>query len=305
MLDNPIKTAALAQVLTDAREQPKVSKSVADWFQDNVVKSRSGLFSMTTTLTPEMARLLLGGNESNRTISNAHVQRLVSDIKDGAWALNGESIKISGDGRLADGQHRCHAVILADKPIATVVTFGVDYDLRTTTDQGKTKTVGDYLSMESNTKSASTVAATARLLLAHRLGVRYLGAVKSIITKTRIRQEYYDNQKSIDAAVAFSVSNVSARAFGGQSFIAAAMVILSRKSPNAEDFILQFIKGNDLKSGDPILVARERFIREPRMVMYERITLIIKAFDAWLDGREVTRIQIKGRYAIGNKKAKR
>ena len=290
---------------TDSGGQPPVvSKTAADWFHYSVIRSRREVFSEVVEVTPEIARLFLGGNDANRAVTISHVAKLAADITDGRWDLNGESIKIARDGRLADGQHRCHAVIMADTPIRTVVTFGVDYESRVTTDQGKAKSVGDYLAMSHGTTNANNAAAAARILLAHRLGIRSdTGSGKnSPITKTRIYAEYEAHQRDIDSAVSSLAAHGTSRVLGGPSTLAAALVLLRRKSPAADDFIDKFVKGHNLSDGDPILAARDRLIREPHMRVAERLTLLTKAFDAWLEGRELSRIAVKTRKDKGGKR---
>jgi len=282
----------------DGGGQPAlVSKTAADWFHYSVIRSRSGIFSEVVDVTPEIAQILLYGNEKNRHIVGSHVARLSADIVGGRWDLNGESIKVARDGRLADGQHRCLAVIETGIPIRTIVTFGVDYGSRVTTDQVRVKTVGDYLSMSHGTTNANNAAAAARLLLATRLGLRGdagMGGKGNSITKTRIFAEYEEHQKEIDNANSTLGEYRTTRVLGGLSTLIAALVLLRRISPSADDFILKFIKGHDLSAGDPILAARDRMLRE-KMTATDRITLLTKAFDAWLAGRTATKFIVKSR----------
>lgn len=284
------------RILGEAPKAVTVHKDTGEWFTSRVERSRAGVFSEVVKLTPDLARLLLAGNKNNRVVNNNHVMRLAADMKDGKWALNGEAIIVSPDGSLCTGQHRCHAVIVANTAIQTVMTFGVDYDTRTTNDQGMAKTVANYLSMsDTPVPNASICASAARILLIRRLGV---DGGRSI-TKTRIQAEYFANQKAIDTAATFFTGHKVSRTFGGTSMLTAALVVLRRISPSADDFMLKLIKGNDLSSGDPILVARERFMKDAGMRQGERMVLIERAFDAWLDNRKVERIQIKRRIDAG------
>lgn len=275
-----------------------VSKSIADWFTDKIERSRNGVFSEVVTLTPDLARLLLVGNKHNRVINNNHVQRIAEDIKAGKWYLNGEAIIVSPEGFLCTGQHRCHAVILSDTPVQTVMTFGVAYDTRFSNDQGLNKTVANYLSMRGEpVLNASICASAARILLIRRLGMDS-GAH---ITKTRIQAEYDANKKAIDNAASFFASRKVGRIFGGPSMMTAALVLLRRIGPAADDFMARLVDGNDLSAGDPILIARDRFIKDTRMRQGERMMLIEKAFDAWCEGRKITQFQVKRRIDAGRK----
>jgi hypothetical protein len=269
-----------------------VSKTVADWFHYSVIRSRSGLFAETVTLTPEMARLFLSGNDANRAVNQKHIDGMVSDIVDGRWCFNGESLKIATDGRLADGQHRCYAVIAADAPIKTVVIFGVAYDSRLTTDQNRVKGTADYLSMQYGTAYATTASVVAGYLLRLRTGYSLNGGGPTI-TKVRIRAEYEKFQNEIDSAV-LSVGTVGGgRPLVPNSMLATALVLLRRKSPSADDFIEKLKTGKDLSGLDPILKARETLIRSPRMTRDERMTLIMRAFDHWSNNREVSHYKVK------------
>ena len=277
--------------------RPEAGESVADWFHYNVTRSRDGLFSEVTEVTPEKAKLILSGNEANRSVNSSHMRRLASDIKDGLWDLNGESIKIAHDGRLADGQHRCFAVIMAGVPISTVITWGVDYESRITTDQNRPKGVGDYLAMAHSTENSMCAAAVSRILLSERIGVD-----RKKLTKVRIYTEYEDNKKHIDSAVSKVLSFGKMKPLGGPASVAAALVLLRQASLNADDFIEKFVVGNDLSSGDPILVARDRLMRDQHMKPADKIRLIRKAFEAWSSGRKVDRFQVRSR---GDKDARK
>ena len=58
------------------------------------------------TITPEIAKTMLGENVNNRRISRDNVNLFAREIRNGEWRFNGEAIKFSKDGRLLDDQHR-------------------------------------------------------------------------------------------------------------------------------------------------------------------------------------------------------
>jgi len=76
-------------------------------------------------LTPEKAMEMLDRNKNNRPLSDSHVQRIAGQIRAGKWIFNGDTIKISDDGEVVDGQHRLWACIESKKPIETVIVYGV------------------------------------------------------------------------------------------------------------------------------------------------------------------------------------
>lgn len=99
------------------------------------------------TITPEIAKTMLGENVNNRRISRDNVNLFAREIRNGEWRFNGEAIKFGKDGRLLDGQHRLLAVIAADKPLTTLVIRGLEDETQQTMDSGKTRTLGDVLTL--------------------------------------------------------------------------------------------------------------------------------------------------------------
>lgn len=94
------------------------------------------------TITPEIAKTMLGENVNNRRISRDNVNLFAREIRNGEWRFNGEAIKFGKDGRLLDGQHRLLAVIAADKPLTTLVIRGLEDETQQTMDSGKNPHLG-------------------------------------------------------------------------------------------------------------------------------------------------------------------
>ncbi len=105
------------------------------------------------TITPTEAKRMLEGNTNNRRLSKIRVRELAEAIRRGDWSLNGESLKFNGK-QLLDGQHRLHAVVEANKPIKTLVVWGLNPNVFLTLDQQKRRSVIDALHIngEENTK---------------------------------------------------------------------------------------------------------------------------------------------------------
>ena len=92
------------------------------------------------TITPEIAKTMLGENVNNRRISRDNVNLFAREIRNGEWRFNGEAIKFGKDGRLLDGQHRLLAVIAADKPLTTLVIRGLEDETQQTMDSAEKRT---------------------------------------------------------------------------------------------------------------------------------------------------------------------
>lgn len=123
------------------------------------------------TITPEIAKTMLGENVNNRRISRDNVNLFAREIRNGEWRFNGEAIKFGKDGRLLDGQHRLLAVIAADKPLTTLVIRGLEDETQQTMDSGKTRTLGDVLTLRGEKNSTQLASLARAVYLADQLGM--------------------------------------------------------------------------------------------------------------------------------------
>ena len=106
----------------------------------------SALSTNLEMITPELARALLK-SDGNRPFRRALALRYDESMNRGAWTINGESIKIGESGRLLDGQHRLHAVILHGRPVEMLVTRGIVNEQQAflTMDSGSKRKTADRL----------------------------------------------------------------------------------------------------------------------------------------------------------------
>lgn len=253
----------------------------ADWLEAQIAKSRNGVVSQIAELTPALARVLLNRNEDNRKVSDIIVASYARDMRNGAWQFNGEPIIVSADGKLNDGQHRCEAVVQADVSVRMLFVFGVHRSTRTTLDQGKIRSVGDFLSMGGhvNVNQLGAAAHAAWQYLAY--GQLATGSSKRA-TKSEIIA-FVEANPDIIKSVAFT-HRKGADAVGGRPTLAFVHWALWQKCGRikADGFIEKLIDGADLSSKSPILYARNRLINgRGRLKANERAELIFKAWNAY------------------------
>lgn len=113
---------------------------------------------------PATATKILNKNTMNRPLRDGRVDRYAAEMKAGKWRLNGETIKITKDGDLLDGQHRLFAVIEAGVAVDLMIIEGLDPSVMPTIDTGAPRSMGDVLAIGGG-KNANTVAATLRWLV--------------------------------------------------------------------------------------------------------------------------------------------
>lgn len=133
------------------------------WLSDRIAQGRKGVYAEIAHMTPEIAQLLLDSNADNRRLNPGKVREYTEKMRAGIFELNGQSIIVSRDGFLNDGQHRCAACINSGAAIDTVMVFGVQRDSRYTVDAGMKREAGQLLSMR-GVKNAHANATMAKLL---------------------------------------------------------------------------------------------------------------------------------------------
>lgn len=96
------------------------------------------------TITPEKAKKYLEHNCINRKPNKSRVSQYATDMRNGKWQLNGETIIFDEDGMLKNGQHRLMAVVEADIPVQFLVVRGVPRD-SSLQDRGRMRSVSDAM----------------------------------------------------------------------------------------------------------------------------------------------------------------
>ena len=121
------------------------------------------------TITPQMAADLLKRKLPNRPLSKARVRALIDDLRSGRWQTNGESIILTEDLELIDGQHRLQAVYESGIAITAMVVVGIDRAVSMSIDQGRAKVGADMLAMHDMT-NVNLLASTGRWLFRYERG---------------------------------------------------------------------------------------------------------------------------------------
>lgn len=284
--------------MTNVAEAPKKGKDkskfytqsdlakAGSWLKGALQKSQSSVTAMEVALTPVLAEALLDANEGNRRIKDRKVDDYARDMANGNWKLNGETIIVSKDGYLNDGQNRCMAVIQANKAIKTMMVFGVDRDTRDTIDHGIGRSPGDDLALN-GFHDTVVLAAAARMIWQWRT----YGFIQHSGIKAPTRVELIELAKRNPGLVK---SSLEVKSKGSKPKALASIAILTFcnfafKTVAHETSVAYFfdalIEGNDLKRGDPILNCRNRLIAERSILSTsEKVELLFRAWNAHRQG---------------------
>lgn len=123
-------------------------------------------------LSPEEAMRMLESNHLNRPLNDQHVKRIAGQIITGKWRFNGDTIKISEDGGILDGQHRLWAISEAKIAVETIVVRGIQRDAFATIDTlRKPRNGADVLALNGATSHRQYTSAALQWLARWQRGI--------------------------------------------------------------------------------------------------------------------------------------
>lgn len=245
------------------------------------------------TITPEMAKEMLRGNQRNRPLKKNYVRVLSDEMKARKWALNGVPIIFNGK-LLIDGQHRLEACVHSGCSFATLVVSDVDADAFTTIDTGKKRSAADTLATKGE-KHYSAMAAAATIVYVYYNGdagekARFTGKSGNNRLMAEVLKTYPALRHSVSHCISRSTKILPI------SLMCAAHYIFTRTDAVlADNFIERLASGNDVKAGSPMEELRSRLIdnytssrKRSRGYIF---SMVIKAWNAERTGRNVIRLR--------------
>lgn len=223
-------------------------------------KEENALDIVIENVTPQKALEYLekanAAGVRNRSVSDARVQMFKEAIKKGEWRVTHQGIAFDKDGNLIDGQHRLWGCVESEKPIQVVVTRGVAAIDMTLIDRGRSRSLGDVLTID-GVKGGAKKAAIARMLGAFIKGngegdpkfQRLLDSeVRKIVVQFDADLEWFSNLK---------VNGPFASAPLAACFVYAHSIAPAAVEAIAEKFLL----GTNLQRGDPMHTMRQHLLR--------------------------------------------
>jgi hypothetical protein len=249
------------------------------------------------------ARALLTKNVKNRPLNQRTVARYAADMRRGAWATTGDTIKIGRSGLVIDGQHRLAAIVEADASVTIAIAYDVPDESFDSIDIGRARKGSDALSIIGK-HNQTTLAAAARLAFFDERGMLDIGN-KWLSPIAKLTPTNRDIVATVDAypdlaECADDVRGVyrhagALLAYGLGAFLLFKFRRLSEA--DADRFFSSLHDGAGLSPGDPLLLLRERLIRnrsekrklEPR----EIYAITVKVWNATRQGRPMSPAAIR------------
>lgn len=253
-------------------------------------------------LSPADARDMLTRNTHNRPPREGDVLKWAAEMEAGLWRMNGEPIKFGESGRLIDGQHRLMALALQedDAKVEFLVVCGLPDDTQRTMDQGRGRSLSDVLTLDGLDVSRS-LAGAIRAYLLWSEGLMFVdrntaGARLTNPYITRWSQGHLDTLELLRRGSTYR----KIRARGALVAAIFARIAEVQGVDVADEFFQRVSDGLNQSAGSPIMALRARLDNiagdnkngvKARISDRDVIGMFVVAFNAWIAGRTLTKIQ--------------
>jgi hypothetical protein len=241
-------------------------------------------------ITPEYASdMLENHNETNRPIMKSHRRQLSEEMTAGLWnESTADPVRIDKNGNLADGQHRFGAAVDAKFSFWCYVVREVNPDDFHDYDKNQKRSFSQNLARQQESHCRMTAAALQLLKKYQSKRMRVGGEMKS-----REALEFLQKHPTL---VDSGTWGVKSREVVSEAVGMFCHYLFSGIDPHqADEFYTSLISGANLDEGNPILVIRERLLREKgastRRTSYYKVAVLIQAWNLWRTGKKKIRPQ--------------
>lgn len=242
-------------------------------------------------------------NTSNRSISKVNVASLVRDMENNRWVGHvGDEVTIAEDGQLNNGQHRMYAIRETGIAQPMKLCFGMTKAARASEGSGRSKNGADLIAFKEGAKAKNKEARSAALRLVY--GFIHDQSRPKVYAGNRkpTHSEFYDIEEQYGESISESLQFVMQHDVQTITVVsnAAFLHFLLKNSKYGKKYADSFFEklgtGVNLKSTDPVMVARNRFIRDAQGQKALRhqsnkdvaLGLIVKAWNATVEGKNWT-----------------
>jgi hypothetical protein len=232
---------------------------------------------------PEEARELLDLNTGNfRNKDQSRVNLYAKEMAAGRWELTGDTIKISSDGVLLDGQHRLLAVIKAGVRVQMMIARGVEssgYMI----DRGKPRTISQWCS-HVGIQNASKVSAASKLILAYQKGLWTKPSLNVYEIPDSEQVDFIEKNAEL-LSLCVKQGRLSERVLS-TALVAAVLYIGCDGRPPQDVSIATWFSeslahGNGLSEKDVVLHLRNRLLQQRQQSKIDRYLLRALVTIAW------------------------
>lgn len=256
---------------------------------------------LNLTVSPQLANHLLNNHyRQNRSVKKRVVAKYARDMKAGNWLFTGESIGIDIEGKILDGQHRLMAIRQADINVELPFAFGLPVKAMRAMDSGSSRSYSDYLTITKQKRKSNQLASAIRYMTIWEMGPADFSSNlrKTLAFSSAELDDVFAKHRKLEDFVSNPIydKNWTGKSRGMFGFI---HYLLHQNCPEeSQAFIEGLCTGANLPLNSPILNLRERLTatkHERREILSTDVKfyLISLAWNAYLEGREVTYLKVK------------
>jgi hypothetical protein len=249
--------------------------------------------TVMTYVTPQMASAWLAkNNEGNRSVRQADVNLLASEILSGGYEPTHQGIGFYDDGTLADGQHRLHAIVKSDTAIWINVSTGLKRKANYGIDVGTRRTPRDclhFLAIKSDQKRVAICTA-----MIYQFDTEMAGRIGW--SPSKIPSERYAGfYQRFSSAIEFVMSFSSAARVPAPAAAAVATAWFTEDRERLGEFMLVLDTGEMFSDRDRACLRIRDYLREKRYgqgttARNELFLRCCSALRYFIDGRSLSKL---------------
>ena len=291
------KDASRAKAEADSTHGPDASRHAGEDAEPELVQARlyiSKLIeqppkgSITMKVDYYCAMALLERNTKNRRLNQLKTKEFMRSLREDNWDHNGETIKVSWEGILIDGQKRLTAVARTRIPMVTEVIFNLDPDSFKTIDIGQSRSASDVLGINGKANT-NRLSAAARLLVRYEADPRMSTYLRPTIAEIEAAVERHPLIEHPPEGI--RLSGIHGLPGSVVTFLWTIAAEYDRKK--AEDFFERLVKGlNIVDENDPADRLRKLSLgmkkRRRHVSADEFAAICIKAWNAFAQGKTIS-----------------
>ena len=258
-------------------------------------------------ITPIEATAYLESMPGNRPLSNKQVEYLVQQANAGTFYPFVAPIHFDTEGRLRNGQHRMWMVIDSDRPQEFLVVRNASEAEIDALDIGKRRSGGDVLALEGYNNGAMLAGALQNLwMYEHNIvpghSRTFFNTKNAPGMTNHMMREFMTLHPKMVESVEYLKGTPSVRLLAAPAMLAFTHYAINRANPTqGPAFWTSIATQNFWGQNDPSFRIYDRLSRskaknerrENRLTPSEVAALIIKAWNSWVQGKEVVVLRWK------------
>lgn len=268
------------------------------WFKNRVKMGSNTIHTEQAFMTPALANVLIDHNEGNRPIRLAKLAQYVDDIANDRWEFNGETIIISREGLMNNGQHRSHAVIETGIGIPVLFVFGVERESRKTVDTGANRGPHDQLSADGYAQP-TTMAAISRTVLTFERNEGKGFAYHNRVSGPDIYERAKSDPRIEEAALYPYKHGNKAKRLAPPSVVGFCYYAFKEVDATAaHEFLDHVITGINLAADSAAYITREKLMDLSGLHREQKIELLFRGFIAHRKNKPTKGSSIKVKWEL-------